>query len=64
MFSEEKLSQTRQRNSKVLVQNLFTQTHLPVLNIKNCISKLYIKIIIKRETRTGKAYAYQNTFEF
>ena len=42
MFSEGKLSQARQKTNKVVVQNLFTQTHLTVLNIKktaqiNCL---------------------------
>ena len=27
---------------------------------KNCISKLSIKMFIKRKTRTGKAYAYRH----
>ena len=34
MFSEEKLSQAGQKTNKVLVKNLFTQTHLTVLYIK------------------------------
>ena len=34
MFSEEKLSQAGQKIKKVLVKNLFTQTHLTVLNVK------------------------------
>ena len=34
MFSEEKLSQAGQKTNKVFVKNLFTQTHLRVLNIK------------------------------
>ena len=43
----------------------FTQIHLMVLNIKKtCISKLFIKMFIKRKTRAGKAYAYQMLLSF
>ena len=34
MFPEEALSQGGQKTNKVLVKNLFTQTHSTVLNIK------------------------------
>ena len=34
MFSEEKLSQAGQKNNKALTQNLFTQTHRTVWNMK------------------------------
>ena len=34
MFPEEKLSQEGQKTNKVLVKNLYTQTHLTALNIK------------------------------
>ena len=34
MFSEEKLSQAGQKTNKVIVKNLFTQTHCTNLNIK------------------------------
>ena len=34
IFSEEKLSQARKKNNKVLAQNLFTQTYRTVWNIK------------------------------
>ena len=34
MFSEEKLSQAGQKNNKVMVQILFTQTHRTVWNMK------------------------------
>ena len=44
MFPEEKLSQAEQKINKVLVKNLSTQTHLTVLKIKNCISKLSVKM--------------------
>ena len=53
MFSEEKLSQAGQKTNKALVKNIFTQTHLTVLN------KLIIKVFIKRKTRAGKVYAYR-----
>ena len=53
MFLEDKLSQAGQRTNIVLVKNLFTQTHLSVLN------NLSIKIFIKRKPRTGKVYAYR-----
>ena len=33
MYSKEKLSQVRQKTEKASVKNLFTQTHLTVLNI-------------------------------
>ena len=52
MFSEDKMSQTGQKNQKVLIKNLFTQTHLTVLNA------------IKRKTRAGKAYAYRMFLSF
>ena len=52
MFSEEKLSQTMQKTNEVLVKNLFTQTHLTVLN------KLSVKIFMQRKTRAVKAYAF------
>ena len=38
---------------------LFTQANLTVLNIENGISKLCIKMLIKRKTRARKAYAYR-----
>ena len=50
---EEKLSQAGQKNIKILVLNLFTQTHVTVLNIINCCSKLPIKIK-KEKTRKTK----------
>ena len=49
---------------KVLVSDIFTQTHLAVLNIKNCISKWPIKIFIKRRTNASKAYAYGMLLSF
>ena len=58
-FSEEKLSQAGQKNNKALISIFFTQTHLTVLNIKNCISKWSIKMFIKRTARAGNAYAYR-----
>ena len=51
MFSEEKRSQAGQKANKVLLKNLFTQTHFMVLN------KLPINIFIKRKARAEKAYA-------
>ena len=50
MFSEEKLSQTRQKKGNISFGFEFFK--------KNCISKLLIKMIIKREITTGKVYAY------
>ena len=35
------MSQAEQKSNKVLLQNHFTQTHLTVLNMKNCTSKLF-----------------------
>ena len=36
-----------------------------VLDVKkNCISKLSIKIFMKRKTRAGKAYAYRMFLNF
>ena len=64
MFSEEKLSQAGQKTNKVLVKSLFTQTRLTDLNIKNCISKLSIKMSIKWKTRAGKVYAYRILLSF
>ena len=54
------MSQTGQKTNKVLVEDPFTQTHLAVLNTKNCVSKLSIKMFIKK-IRAGKAYAYRMT---
>ena len=57
MFSEEKLSQAGQKNNKVMVQILFTQTHRTVWNMKKkCIRKLSI-IMLLRKTKATKAYA-------
>ena len=47
------MPQAGQKVNKVLAKNLFTQTHLTVLN------NLPIKIFIKRKTRAGNAYAYR-----
>ena len=41
------------KKSTVLVKNVFTQTHIMVLN------NLSLKIFIKRKTRAGKACAYR-----
>ena len=49
MFREEKLSQAGQKNN-VLVQKLFTQTHLTVSNIK------------KLHKRAGKSYILTEYF--
>ena len=57
MFTEDKLFQARQDNSKALLQNLLTLTHLTVL--KDWISKLCIKLLIKRKTRARNSYAYR-----
>ena len=64
MFSEDKLSHAGQKNNKVLVQKLFTQIYLTVLNTKNCISKLPTKMFIKRKTSAGKAYTYRTLLSF
>ena len=44
MFSGKKLPQVGLKTKRVLVKNIFTQTHLTVLNIKNnnCIGKLSV----------------------
>ena len=50
-----------------MVKNLFTQTHLTVLNFflkKDGKGKLFIKIFIKRKNRLGKAYAYRIRLSF
>ena len=39
------------KSSEVLVSNLFTQTHLTVLNTKICISKLSINMFIKNQSK-------------
>ena len=52
MFSEEKLSQARQKLNKVLVKYLFTQTQLTILNKKKYISKLSIKMFIKKKNQS------------
>ena len=48
MFSEAMLFQAEQKNNRVLYwYKIF-------LFKKNCISKLFIKMFIKRKTRVGK----------
>ena len=44
---------SRTKNNKVLVLNLFTRTHITILNIKNWFSKLSIKME-KEKTRKTK----------
>ena len=39
--------------------NFFAHPHPTVLNIKDCISKLSIKMFMKRKTNARKAYAYR-----
>ena len=56
MLSEQNLSRAGQK------KQLFTPTHLTVLNIKICITS--INIFIKRETRVGKVYSYQMLVSF
>ena len=61
MFPE-KLSQTRRKNN---IQNLFTQAHFMVLNIrKHGLSKLSMKMLLKRKTKAEKAYAYRIFLSF
>ena len=38
--------------------------HFTGLNIKNCISKVSIKMFMKRKTRVGKVYAYRMLLSF
>ena len=57
MFTEDKLFQARKDNSKVLLPNHLTLTRLTVL--KDWISKLCIKLLIKRKTRARNFYAYR-----
>ena len=47
MFSGEAVP-SRTKNNKILVLIFFTQTHVTVLNIKKCFSKLSIKIKKKK----------------
>ena len=50
MFSEEKLSQERQKNNKVLEYSFYSDIQA-VLNIKKCINKLPIKMFINIKER-------------
>ena len=47
--SEGKLSQAQQKTNKIWVENIFTETELPVQNIKNCLGKLPIKLYTKKK---------------
>ena len=40
MFLVEKLSQAEEKNNKVLKKKIFTQTHVPVFNIKKLLNPL------------------------
>ena len=40
------------------------EQRLTVLNIKNCVSKLSIKMFVKRIARAGKACAYRMVVSF
>ena len=55
---------SRAKNNKVLEDNFFAPTHLTVFNKKNCLSKLSVKMFIKRKIRAGKAYAYRMLLSF
>ena len=55
----------KQQSIGTLVENIYTQIHLTVLNIKNCISKLSIKMFMKRKARKpGNDYAYRMLLSF
>ena len=40
------------------IEPFYSNPYHTVLNIKNCISKSFTEIYIKRKTRAGKTYAY------
>ena len=57
MFPEEKLSQRSQKTAKHCIKSFYSNTYSGFEHKKNCVNKLSIKMFIKRENRTGKAYA-------
>ena len=65
MFSEEKLSQPGQKNHQFIGnKSFYLNTSNRLEYKKNCISKLSIKMFIKRKARGGKAYAYGMLLSF
>ena len=53
MFSEKKLPKARQKKQSIDIHHTSSG-----IQQKICISKLSIKMFIKRKTKTGKTYAY------
>ena len=60
MFSEEKLSQERQKQQQSIgIKSFYSNTSYGFEYHKNCMNKLFIKMFLKRPCfNTGKAYAY------
>ena len=59
MFSEEKLSPTRQKKQSIGIKSFYSNISSDFEYKKKRISKLSIKMFLKRENRVGKAYAYR-----
>ena len=65
MFSEEKLSQIRQKKQQsIAIKSFYSNTSCGFEYKKNCISKLSINMFIKREKRSRKVLSTQNASGF
>ena len=63
MFSEEKLSkQGKKQNTGI--KSFYSNTSYGLGFTKKCISKLSIKIFIKKKNRAGKTHAYRMLLSF
>ena len=65
MFSEKKLPQAEQKKCRsVGIKHFYSNTYYGFEYKRNWVSKLSIKIFIKRRTRGGKPHAYQMLLSF
>ena len=64
MCSEDKLSKAQQKTNKIWVENIFTETELPVQNIKTAQVNCLLNSIQKRKTKAEKANDYQMILSF
>ena len=64
MFSEEKLSQAGQKQQSISIKSLYWSIFNGFESKENFISKLTIKMTIKRKTRAEKAYGYRLLLSF
>ena len=63
MFSEEKLPQSHQKQQQIGIKSCYSNASYS-FEYKNCISKLSIKMFIKRKTRAGKVFDYRIHLSF